>query len=440
LDNAATTPAAVAVVQAVVAAAGIYGSVHRGSGLKSVLCTALYERTLARLRRFVGASEAEVVAVAANSTTAINRFAQSYGFEREDLVLISELEHSSNDLPWRKHATVRRIASLPNGAMDLEDLERTLRRHGRKVRLVAVAAASNVNGYLAPLPEIARLAHRYGAEVFVDAAQLAAHRPLHLRTARPELDLDYVAFSGHKMYAPFGVGVVIGHPHAFAQLPPDAPGGGTIEMLSLDSQIWAPLPGRANPGSPNLLGLIATAAAADLLQSLGFDAIRAHEQRLVRQGLEVLGTIPEVVLHGQAMFAPAEDRLPIFPFTMRGIPFARLAAMLGHEYGIAVRQGHLCQYEFMRRELCILPHEQARIEADLRNGDKSSRFGMVRASCGACTSAADLAALGEALQAIGRGQVSLEYRLDRSTGEYVPVGQPPLDPQWAPPELQFLFR
>jgi len=440
LDNAATTPAAIEVIRAVEATASVYGSVHRGSGLKSVICTELFERTLDQIRRFVGASNDDVVLAATNSTTAINRFVSGYGLERGGIVLISEMEHSSNDLPWRKHATVMRVASQPSGAMDLNDLESNLKRHGRNVRLVAITGASNVNGFLSPISEIARLVHRHGAELFVDAAQLAAHRQIQMRTVNEESDIDYLAFSGHKMYAPFGVGVVVGRKQAFANEPPDAPGGGTIEMLTADGQIWTSLPGRANPGSPNLLGLVAITAAAKLLQSIGFDAIRMHEQRLVQRGLKVLSAIPEVVLHGQSMFGKDDDRLPIFPFTVRDIPFAKVAAVLGHEYSIAVRQGHLCQYEFMRRELRISPKEQKRIEEDLRNGDKSSRFGMVRASCGACTSEDDLFALGQALQAIIRGKVTLDYRLDRASGEYVPADGERLDMQWIPPALRFLFR
>jgi selenocysteine lyase/cysteine desulfurase len=189
-----------------------------------------------------------------------------------------------------------------------------------------------------------------------------------------------------------------------------------------------------------LLGLVALAAAAKMLRSIGFDNIQAHERRLVDRGLKVFGSIPEVILHGQSMFEKDDDRLPIFPFTVRGIPFAKIAAILGREHNIAVRQGHLCQYEFMRRELGISPKEQRHIEEDLKNDDKSSRFGMIRASCGACSSEDDLIVLGVALQTIIRGKVSLDYRLGRTTGEYEPVDAERLNMQWIPPALRFLFR
>ena len=440
LDNAATTPAAIEVWKAVQATIEIYGSVHRGSGLKSVISTELHERAKERIMRFVGAGSGDAMAVASNSTTGINRFANSYHFKPTDIVLISEMEHSSNDLPWRRHATVMRVASLKSGAMDLNDLENVLKKNGRNVRLVSVTAASNVNGFLTSIREVARIAHRRGAEIFVDAAQLAAHRQIRMRAGKKEEELDYVAFSGHKMYAPFGVGIVIGHKHAFDRCPPDVPGGGTIEMLTADDQIWSPsLPNRLSPGSPNLVGLVAVAAAAELIESIGFNRIRQHEARLVHAGLEALRAVPEVELHGQSMFSEGDDRLPVFPFTVCGIPFGKVAAILGHEYGIAVRQGHLCQYEFMRRELGVTQKEQRRIEADLRRGDRSSRYGMVRASCGLCTSEADLAALGEALHAIVRGKVALKYEQDRSTGEYMPTKKSPLAEGNLPAALRFLF-
>jgi selenocysteine lyase/cysteine desulfurase len=181
------------------------------------------------------------------------------------------------------------------------------------------------------------------------------------------------------------------------------------------------------------------AAAVNLLESVGFDAICAHEKRLVQKALETLAAIPEITVHGQAMFTVGDDRLPIFPFTVKGIPFAKVAAILGHEHGIAVRQGHLCQYEFMRRELGISAPEQKQIEQDLSRHDKSSRFGMLRASCGACTSEDDLIALGAALREIIDGNVSKNYRLDQATGEYRPTGEADLRVQSVPRDLHFLF-
>lgn len=440
LDNAATTPSAVPVLRAVQAVMEVYGSIHRGSGLKSVISTELYEKAFELIRSFVGATSDDAVVLASNTTTAINRLAHSYGFERGDVVLISEMEHSSNDLPWRQHATVVRFRSTRSGGLDLEDLEARLRQFGRKARLVALTGASNVTGYLSPSRDVARIAHRYGAEVFVDCAQLVAHRPICMRSPTGEEDLDYIAFSGHKMYAPFGMGVVIGRRHAFERIPPDLPGGGTVEMVTTDNQIWAALQSRLTPGTPNVVGLVAISAAMQMIAEIGFDTVLNHEKELVATGLRVLQSLPGVVLQGQGVFSPGDDRLPIFPFTVEGYSHGFLAAVLGCEYGIGVRQGHLCQYEFMRRELGITEATQAGVEEDLRHGDKSSMYGMVRASCGLCTATTDLECLGDALKRLLKQGPTLRYEQDKTTGLFSPLDSADGWKAHVPKELGFLVN
>lgn len=427
LDNAATTPAAKCAVEAIESMLPFYGSIHRGSGLKSVISTELYEGAFRVVRDFIGADEQDAILLAWNTTTAINRFAMSYGFSPDDTVIISEVEHSSNDLPWRSYAQVDHCRLTQDGEVDLELLEECLTMKARKPpRLVAVTGASNVTGYLPPIGDIARLAHTHGAELFVDAAQLVAHRRIRIRDAPRAACPDYIAFSGHKMYAPFGIGVVAGRKHGFDQdeaaKPPDFPGGGTVDMVTKDDQIWSPGPARFTPGTPNVVGLVATAVAMKMIQDLDAEAILEHEARLVQTGLDVLESIPGVTLHGQSAFRPGADRLPIFPFTVEDYPHGLIAAILGHEYGVAVRQGHLCQYEFMRRELAVSQEEQAHIERDLRKGDKSSLYGMVRASAGLCSAESDFIALGDALRQIIKHGPTLDYRQERATGEFIPTG------------------
>lgn len=437
LDNAATTAPALSVATAVADLAAIYGSVQRGSGLKSVVSTSLYEAALTRLKEFVGATPDDVIVVATNTTTAINRLAANYKFCTGDIVLISDTEHSSNDLPWRRYATVVPIKSTAEGRLDVQDLERALKSYGRTVRIVALTGASNVSGRLPPIHEAAALAHRYGAEVFVDCAQLIAHRRIAIRTSGVD-DVDYVAFSGHKMYAPYGGGVLIGRRWPFEGSLPDLPGGGTVDMITRDKVIWAGLPGKLVPGTPNMVGLIAMAVAALQLQEVGRVAAHEHEQALLSHGREVLRSIDGVRLYAHGG-AGDEDQLPIFPFTVRGIHHSLVAAILAHEYGIAVRAGHLCQYEFMRRELNISPSEQLRQETLLQAHDKSSLYGMVRASCGLCNNHEDLSALGSAVRCILKHGPQLRYEQDSKTGHYVAVGQEVLVRTLVPHSLQRLF-
>lgn len=335
---------------------------------------------------------------------------------------------------------VMRVRSTDAGVVDLNDLEENLRRFGRKVRLVALTGASNVTGYLPPIRQAARLAHAFGVEVFVDCAQLVAHRRIQMRTSSGEEDLDYVAFSGHKMYAPFGAGVVVGRKKAFERTPPDLPGGGTVDMVTADNQWWTSLKARLEPGTPNAVGLVAMTAAMQLIDHVGFETIRQHEQQLIAAGLRILGSIRGVHLHGQDAFSPTDDRLPIFPFTVDAYPHGLVAAVLGREYGVAVRHGHLCQHEFMRRELKIDPQGFEQILAKVCRGDKSDMYGMVRASCGLCTTVEELEALGCALRQFLACGPSARYCLDPATGCFVPEEDRHDVVSIVPEPLRFLAR
>ena len=244
--------------------------------------------------------------------------------------------------------------------------------------------------------------------------------PISMRANDEQEAFDYVAFSGHKMYAPFGTGLLIGKAWPFGRSILDLPGGGTVDMVTHDNVIWADLPQRAVPGTPNLFGLLTMAVSASVLSQIPESRIIAHEKALVRKAEELCAMNSRIKLEGQASFSPSTDRLPIFPFTLDGFHHGLIAAVLAHEYGIAVRSGHLCQYEFMRRELGISVEEQERQEELIRAKDKSSMYGMVRASCGLCNKVADLEELGKALETILERGLALDYEQDRATGLFVP--------------------
>jgi selenocysteine lyase/cysteine desulfurase len=443
LDNAATTPIARPVFDAVSAALELYGSVHRGAGPKSVISTYLYERCFPVIRRFLGLVDDDVVVLATNATTATNRFATRYDFRPDDVVLISEIEHSSNDLPWRRVAKVERFRSTADGSVDLDDLEQQLRRFGRRARIVAVTGASNVTGYMPPIYDIAEITHRYGAELFVDGAQLAAHGPVKMRTDNADRDIDYLVLSGHKMFAPLGVGVVAGRGQIFDTLPPDLPGGGTVEMVTASDQIWSHREARLNPGTPNFVGTIALAASMDMLLALGEDTAASHEAALTSAAMRALNHVPGLTLYGWAdalnrdvVTQGSPRRLPIFSFSIPGVPHWIVAECLGRRYHIAVRNGHLCQYEFMRRQLKISSAAQAKLEADLRGGKRPHVYGMVRASGGLSTAAEDFTALGNALHEIA---VEFSDGLDDQAFGNEPTFQIAADAD-VPTALKFLTR
>ena len=274
LDFAATTPALVAAVEAVQAAIPWYGSLHRGGGRKSAYSTTLFEEARLAVARFVGCDNADDVVFVRNTTEAANLLAVA--LPPGTRVLCSSFEHHANLLPWRQHRvthlpfTTTAAAFLAAAADALEEAERA----GDPFSLVAITGASNVTGEVPPVAEVARLAHARGALVFVDAAQLAPHRRIDLH----ELEADFLAFSGHKVYAPFGTGVLVSPADGLADGSPLLHGGGAVRIVTLEGVAWAETPRRYEAGTPNLLGAVALGAACDALTSYGMDAVAEHER------------------------------------------------------------------------------------------------------------------------------------------------------------------
>lgn len=423
LDNAATTPALKVVVERVEEFLSWYASVHRGSGYKSLLSTRILEDARQIIADFVGADpRRDTVIFTGNTTGAINKLARRLNLKKHDVVLISDIEHSSNELPWRKDANVVHFRSQDGGELDLDALEHTLRNHKGNVKLVALTGASNVTGYLPPIHEAARLAHKYGVRVVVDCAQLAPHRRVDMLPHDDPGHLDYIAFSAHKMYAPFGLGVLVGQRETFARGYPDDVGGGTVNMITADGMEWAALPNREHGGTPNAIGAVALATVVRELDQIGMDTIASHERDLTKRLLKGLKQIPKLQLYGETDDELTKDRLGAIPFTIDDMHHGLVAAILGHEYGIGVRQGHLCQYEFMRRALKITPEQQANIIKDLKLGNKSTMYGMVRASLGLYNTEDDVDALIEALTRIVRDGPKARYLQNPALGEYQPEG------------------
>lgn len=258
LDNAASTPAFRSVAETVARFLPYYSSVHRGTGYTSRLSTAAYEEARSVVGRFVGADpERDVVVFGRNTTEAVNRLARSLWMPPGSIVLTTLLEHHSNDLPWRARARTVRVGALPDGRLDEDDLDRRLAEHAGRIALLAVSGASNVTGVVQPVHRLAAKVHAVGGRILVDAAQLAAHRPVDMRPHGDPGHLDFVALSAHKLYAPFGTGALVGRRDAFAS-EPDHSGGGTVRAVTLDDVAWADLPDREEAGSPNVVGAVAS--------------------------------------------------------------------------------------------------------------------------------------------------------------------------------------
>ena len=423
LDNAASTPALQPVLDAINQFMPYYASVHRGTGFKSRLSTVAYDQAHEIIGRFVGADlDSNTVIFGKNSTEALNKLAYRFPFQPDSVVITAQLEHHSNDLPWRKHADVRHVRALANGRFDEDHFDHLLSQYAGRVALVAVTGASNVSGFLQPIHRLARKAHAAGSMILVDAAQLAPHRRVDMRPDDDPEHLDFVVLSGHKMYAPFGTGALIGPKAVFLQSPPDYVGGGTVDVVTLDEVHWAGMPDRDEAGSPNVVGAVAMAAAAQLLMEVGMEQIAAHEEELIAYALTELQKIPGLTIYGETDPARAHEKVGVIPFNLEGVSHFKLAAILGYEGGIGVRSGCFCAHPYV---VHLLQLDEATADTwrdQLLSGDKSHMPGMVRASFGCYNNQTDIDRLVEMLQRIARGDYQGDYRLDPATGEYSPAG------------------
>lgn len=423
LDNAASTPALRDVMDAVERFMPYYSSVHRGTGFKSRLSTDAYERAHRIIGRFVGADlRSNTVIFGKNATEAINKLSYRLKYPRDAVIISTQLEHHSNDLPWREHAEVVYVRATPEGRLDEEDYDRQLERYANRIAIVAVCGASNVSGFVQPIHRLARKAHDAGAMILVDAAQLAPHRPVDMKPDDDPEHLDFVAISAHKMYAPFGTGALVGPKAVFLESAPEYRGGGTVDVVTLDLVIWAGLPDREEAGSPNVVGAVAMAAAANAMLGMGMERIADHENDLVAYALERLGAIPSVTIYGETDPARSRDKVGVIPFNLDGMHHALVASILGYEGGIGVRHGCFCAHPYVVHLLGLSEDETAVWRDQAAQGNKSQMPGMVRASFGCYNTVEDIDRLVEMLERILRRDYRGEYREIGRSGEYVPVG------------------
>jgi cysteine desulfurase / selenocysteine lyase len=425
-DNAASTPALRPVYDKVNEFLTWYSSVHRGAGFKSQVATDAYELAHDLVGCFVGANlETNTVIFVKNTTEAINKLARRLSLQTDDVVLCSLMEHHSNDLPWRQQAQLHHIAVHDDGGLDEEDFDRLLRRYAGRIKLVAVSGASNVTGFLNRIHRLAEKAHAAGARILVDAAQLAPHRAIDMRPDDHPGHLDFVALSAHKMYAPYGSGALIGPTSLFATGTPDVVGGGTVDIVTVDDVRWAGPPDRDEAGSPNVVGAVAMAQAVLSLQEIGMGALARHEATLTAHALRRLRAIDGVELYGLTDPDRAEERVGVIPLTVRGVDHYKVAAVLGFEGGIGVRNGCFCAHPYILRLLKVPEREALHHQQEIQDGVRSTLPGLVRISFGCYNTVAEIDHLAEVLARIAAGDCQAEYEQDARSGAYWPRGHAP---------------
>ncbi len=416
LDYAASTPALVGVADAVAGLLPWYSSVHRGAGFKSQVSTGLYEAAREAVRSFLRVPADDAVIFTRNTTDALNLLAACLPDDAE--IVSTAVEHHANMLPWRRRR-VTYIAVPDSPEALLERLDAVLRdRSDGRTLLVSVTGASNVTGELWPIDRIAALAHAHGARIVVDAAQLAPHAPIDMEA----LDLDYLACSGHKMYAPFGAGVLAGRADWLAAGDPFLRGGGAVHFVTLDDVAWRELPDRQEAGSPNVIGAVAMGVACTLLGRMGMDRVAREEAELHAAARARLATVPGLTLY--TTWGAEHPHIGLLTFALEGYAPGQLAAILSAEYGIGVRHGCFCAHPLLLHLLGVGDDEASRIRAALVRGEHPTMPGAVRASMGLGSTIDDVGALAAALERIALGGPRWTYAVSPATGEWVPEPDP----------------
>lgn len=346
LDSAATSQKPQAVIDAV---SHYYetsnANVHRGVHTLGNLATDAYEGARDKVRAFINANEAAEIIFTRGTTTSLNLVAQSYGMmnvEEGDEIVISYMEHHSNIIPWQqvakaKKATLKYIELTEDGEITLDAVKAQVTD---KTKIVSVAYASNVLGAINPVKEIAEIAHAHGAIMVVDAAQAAPHLKIDVQN----INCDFLAFSGHKMCAPTGIGVLYGKRALLDAMEPVEFGGEMIDFVGLHDSTWKELPWKFEGGTPIIAGAVGLGAAIDYLEEIGLDNIARHEQELVAYAIERMQEIEGIELYGP--LDPAR-RAGLITFNLQEVHPHDLATVLDMN-GIAIRAGHHCAQPLMK--------------------------------------------------------------------------------------------
>ena len=343
LDNAATTQKPQCVIDAISEEyQSVNANVHRGVHYLSQKATELHENARERVRQFINARSTSEILFTRGTTESLNLMASSYGeaFLKEgDEILISEMEHHSNIVPWqmlceRKGCRIKVIPFNKKGEIEMEKYEKLFTEH---TRLGCVAHVSNVLGTVNPVKEMGRIAHAHGAHILVDGAQSVPHFNVDVQ----DLDCDFLAFSGHKVYGPTGIGVLYGRESLLEQMPPYQGGGEMISRVTFEHTTYEKLPYKFEAGTPDYVGSHALAVALDYVDSIGMDKIHAHEQALTRYAMQQMSQIEDIRLYGTS-----EGKDAVVAFNVGDIHPLDIGTLLDR-LGIAIRTGHHCAQPVM---------------------------------------------------------------------------------------------
>ena len=374
-DNAATTPPFKRVMKKILETSEYYGSIERGDGQKSLYCSDLYEESRNYLLKYFNAPEDIYTAIfVANTTDGLNMLSNILINSKDDIVITTRMEHHSNDLPWRGKCNLKYVEVREDGRININDIEELVDKYRERIKYITITGASNVTGYINDIKRIAKLIHKYGGKIIVDGAQLVPHKKVSMCQEDSSENIDFLVFSGHKIYAPFGSGAIIGLKESFNMNPPDSKGGGTVDLVLDDREIWLNTPEKNEAGTPNLFGAVAIMEAMKEVERIGFDNIEKNEKELLKYIIDGLKDLSRVRLYADN--ENINDRLGILVFTIDGMSYEEVGEKLSEVRGIGVRQGGFCSHPYTRRVLGIADNE-------LQNYiSKNGVPGLVRVSLG----------------------------------------------------------
>ena len=374
-DNAATTPPFKRVMKKILETSEYYGSIERGDGQKSLYCSDLYEESRNYLLKYFNAPEDIYTAIfVANTTDGLNMLSNILINSKDDIVITTTMEHHSNDLPWRGKCNLKYVEVREDGRININDIEELVDKYRERIKYITITGASNVTGYINDIKRIAKLIHKYGGKIIVDGAQLVPHKRVSMCQEDSSENIDFLVFSGHKIYAPFGSGAIIGLKESFNMNPPDSKGGGTVDLVLDDREIWLNTPEKNEAGTPNLFGAVAIMEAMKEVERIGFDTIEKNEKELLKYIIDGLKDLSRVRLYADN--ENINDRLGILVFTIDGMSYEEVGEKLSEVRGIGVRQGGFCSHPYTRRVLGIADNE-------LQNYiSKNGVPGLVRVSLG----------------------------------------------------------
>lgn len=376
-DNGATTPSFKCSYRELSRGLMTYGAVARGTGQKSEITTQKYEDARQIILDFfnVGNDPRYTAVFGKTTTECMNLLSHVLIEDKDDKILTTRMEHHANDLPWRYSATVEYIEVDKMGRIKIDDIEKKLKENKGTIKYVTITGASNVTGYMNPIYDIAKICHRYNAKIIVDGAQLVAHKEVDMKGNNPGEEIDFLVFSSHKTYAPYGTGVIVGLVEDLSNVTPFLKGGACVKAVTDYDVIWDDPPALHEAGSPNSLGAMATGRALKQLKEIGFDNIYEHEMILKEFIISEMKKIDRVILYGDN--DNIDDRLGIIVFNIDGVNYKTIGKRFADEMAIALRTGKFCAHPYVNR-LMAVSDETASYNAY----NNKPTNGMLRASLG----------------------------------------------------------